>query len=508
MANSRSILDSPNIEDIKKQAKGLPIVFVSYPMHETDNWDPNAPYIKYCMAVLKFIKEIQPNLSVYFTWINRTDSGPWDRNILDLLTICDGMFLILPRDAPVLDQPSDLAIDVSAPSFINDYKKWIVRPFVLSEASAFIGIKHAFGAPCHLAGVIEPRVDYGKLALFDRQNPQLYSLDRSDLPFEHKDPKIKELRDYLRCFAANIRQYTQGLFALNNVHSDQLIYRQSLLHKTVTISRNGTIMQHNRNIIEISNPTAFKGNGIRHMVNVEPCLLKTPFPDLRIMERGTDVGNSCGEAFSVNLISVKRGDNVISNGNSHTLRTKRGDKDRFGFAFQLYIKGEIRSGDKIEYAYTFQRRGVFARFKEDLNKNEKRTKRKNRRDYDFVNVVPSHGVINDLEIELRFEKEKIGSKMKYPFEEPPKVYLSPPFHFKNEYMLIQDYDGQRNLDTSDPSFDIFRWRARNSHSIVTIRWVPISKGKCISLDAAGQKSHDTKRKAAAKITQVKASGHK
>lgn len=282
--------------------------------------------------------------------------------------------------------------------------RWFTSPFTLCECACGIGFYH--NTSKIICGFYEDGIDPKDLALITIGGHELIKFDRERLD-DDKDKFI----DYLKKIPLKIKygSYTDpSQFTLYKQP-----YTQQYLRKIYTIYRNGRVIVQNITRMLISDAERFKEDNKGQILH-EIWLHKSKIPLFEKMinipiEKRNDTPFLQGICRYIG--QKKIGTNLLFN-----LKKEEENCTFFYVGFQDKDNSPLtfKNQDTIFYQYAWGVLGAYARFEEDLSLPGPDGEI-NEDAYNQAEVVSNHGDIQELEIELRFERSKEPIFSKSPF---------------------------------------------------------------------------------------------
>lgn len=292
---------------------------------------------------------------------------------------------------------SDCVVAIFTPRYHDEHlEKYIPSSFTLCECACAIGLY--YNTRKIICGFYEEGIDHNDLALLTVGGLEFIQFNREKL----NENKAKFI-EYLEKIPKII---TSGGYREGQLKVDPPTYNQLHLRKIYTVYRNGNVIVQNITIMYVSDAERFnteeKGQ-IRH----EIWLYKTKLPAFAEMIK-TSIEERKDKAFLQGIFRCS-GQKIINAPLLFNLKKEAGDRTLFYVGFQDKSGDPltIKDHDKILYQYAWGVLNAYARFEEDLSQSLKNPDGEiNEEAYNQAEVVSNHGMIPELEIELRFEKGK------------------------------------------------------------------------------------------------------
>jgi hypothetical protein len=334
--------------------------------------------------------------------------------------------------------------------------KWFPSQFVLCETACALGFYYNTGKI--ICGFYEEGIDPHDLALVTVAGGELVQFKRSDL----ESGKSKFL-EYLKKLPAAL---TAGPGTEGFLPGLRRPYHQQKLRKIYTVYSNGNVTVQNIVRISISDSDAFakECDGIHH----EIWMPKQEFPLLgQMLLTPIDKRRDC--AFLQGILRNIRQQKLNVPLTIVPLEQKEG-RAYFKVRF-LDPQGNplrLKNHDNILYQYAWGLPKAYATREEEL---EKAQSEPSSEAYNEAEAVASHGTINEMILELRFERRQGELFSKSPFYQTAPIFASRPQWSHPHDMANVEDDAQEDHEMW---FRTYRVKVPDFDGKLRVLWRPAS----------------------------------
>lgn len=359
---------------------------------------------------------------------------------------------------------SDCIVGIFTPRYYDEHqKKWFPSPFTLCECACAIGFY--YGTRKIICGFYEEGIDSNDLALITIGCLELVPFNREKLE-ENKAKFIEYLEKVPKIIASG--GYREGQTEL-----EPPTYTQLYLRKIYTIYRNGRVIVQNITKMYISDAERFvkEENGrIPH----EIWLHKSKLPSFEEMKK-TPIEQRNDKPFLQGICRFS-GLKKIGAPLVFDLKKEIGDRTLFYISFQDKdgVPLTIKNHDKILYQYAWGVLNAYAMFEENLSPTLLNPDGEINEDaYNQAEVVSNHGMIPELEIELRFERGKEPILSKSPFWQYAKLHRDwVKWSIPEEMHLVK-----QTVEEEDHAmwFQTYTLKKKKFEGRIRVLWRPSSK---------------------------------
>jgi hypothetical protein len=341
--------------------------------------------------------------------------------------------------------------------YIEDFKKWFPPPFIICECACAMGFY--YNTSKIICGFYEEGIDPRDLALITIGGLELASFNREKL-----DRDKNKFIEYLKKIPSLV---TSGSYKNGQIELYKLPYMQQYLRKIYTIYRNGNMTVQNINKILITDAERLEKENkkqIRHEIWHE----RHDIPSFKEMIE-TPISERKNKAF---LDGILRYLNQKKINTKLSFTCERAEGRRIFFHVNFTDPNEkplrFKNQDIIKYQYAWGFPKAYAPYEEDLPSLHS-GEGIDEKCYDQAGIISAHGQIQEMILELRFERGRgpIFSKSPF-FQHTHLVSHSPVWSQPTDMPLVEEEDHAMWFQT-------YKITRNNFLGMVRVLWRPSSK---------------------------------
>lgn len=367
-----------------------------------------------------------------------------------------------PIDDKVLADISDCSCVIgifTKRHFDTDNNKWLPPQFVICECASAIGFYYNTNKV--ICGFCEEGIEPKDLALITISGLELVKFNRNNLEND-RDRFIEYLKKIPDIVSSG--SYRDGQFVLFKPP-----YIQQRLYKIYTIYRKGSFTAHNINTMLITDIERFMSE-FKGKINHEIWHRRTKIPPLKDMII-THVDKRKDKAFLQGILRSVNQKKI--NSNLHIVPTKEEEKRAF-FSVSFHDKDgnplKLKNQDIIRYQYAWGLPRAYLTSDDQLDALTGGLETKDG-DYCQAEIFAGHGLVQDLVLELRFEKGQGPFFSKSPFFQTTSSFGDlPTWSHSKDLPICEEEDHAMWFET-------YRLVERNFNGKIRVMWRPIGSSK-------------------------------